>query len=124
MKIRVIDIEWDIGGATPEQAGVPEFIDIELPDDADVNTAIERTLNGFTVPHKGFNWEADPEGWGESVPLAGSVNVKATVTPESAEKAIKVLADNGIEPDECATVLQAVGYALLGVELEPALGER
>ena len=33
------------------------------------------------------------------------------------EAAEKVLIDNGIEEDEASTVLQAVGYALLDVEL-------
>ena len=31
----------------------------------------------------------------------------------------KVLVDNGIEEDEASTVLQAVGYALAGIELYP-----
>ena len=33
------------------------------------------------------------------------------------EAAEKVLVDNGIEEDEASTVLQAIGYALLDVEL-------
>lgn len=34
------------------------------------------------------------------------------------QKAMQVLIDNGIEKDEAATVIQAVGYALLGIELD------
>ena len=34
-------------------------------------------------------------------------------------RAERVLADNGIEPDECPVVLQAIGYALLDRELYP-----
>ena len=39
------------------------------------------------------------------------------VTKVDIEKALKVLADNGIEEDETETVLQAVCYTLLGVEI-------
>lgn len=35
------------------------------------------------------------------------------------EKAEKILVDNGIDADEAATVLQAIGYALLNKELYP-----
>lgn len=41
------------------------------------------------------------------------------VTPEKLAAAEKVLADNGIDPDETETVLQALGYVLLGTELYP-----
>ena len=40
-------------------------------------------------------------------------------SPESIKKAEQTLIDNGIEPDEAETVLQAVGYALLNEELYP-----
>jgi len=39
------------------------------------------------------------------------------VTDEQVAKAKQVLIDNGIEEDEVETVLQAIGYALLDVEL-------
>ena len=39
------------------------------------------------------------------------------VTNEQVAKAKQVLIDNGIEEDEAETVLQAIGYALLDVEL-------
>ena len=42
------------------------------------------------------------------------------ITANSVKAAEKVLADNGIEDDETQSVLQAVGYALAGVELYPA----
>ena len=41
------------------------------------------------------------------------------VNQENIKAAEKVLVDNGIEADEAATVLQALGYALLDVELYP-----
>lgn len=43
--------------------------------------------------------------------------IKASVTKADIKKAEKVLTDNGIEADEAETVLQAIGYTLLGVEL-------
>lgn len=45
------------------------------------------------------------------------INVNKIVTKADIEKALKVLADNGIEADETETVLQAVCYALLDVEI-------
>lgn len=42
------------------------------------------------------------------------------ITADSVKAAEKVLADNGIDEDEAQSVLQAVGYALAGVELYPA----
>lgn len=41
------------------------------------------------------------------------------VDEEDISRAEKVLLDNGIDPDEVDTVLQAVGYALLDTELYP-----
>lgn len=45
-----------------------------------------------------------------------------TITPDNIKTTLKVLADNGIEPDECKTVLQAIVYTLLDVELDSMLG--
>lgn len=45
---------------------------------------------------------------------------EAKITPAAVTAAEKVLVDNGIEEDEASTVLQAVGYALAGIELYPA----
>jgi len=44
---------------------------------------------------------------------------KMTITQENIDAAEKVLRDNGIEPDEVCTVLQAIGYTLLDIELYP-----
>ena len=41
------------------------------------------------------------------------------IDKESVEMAERILIDNGIEPDEASVVLQAVGYALLDMELYP-----
>lgn len=38
---------------------------------------------------------------------------------ESVKMAEQILIDNGIKPDEASIVLQAVGYALLDMELYP-----
>ena len=42
-----------------------------------------------------------------------------TPTREQIGKALLVLIDNGIDPDEAETVLQAIGYTLLDMELFP-----
>ena len=49
--------------------------------------------------------------------LSKNVNIDE----EMIRKAQQCLADNGIEPDETATVLQALGYILLDSELEDLL---
>ena len=43
------------------------------------------------------------------------------INKEKVLKAQQCLADNGIEPDETATVLQALGYILLDLELDEYL---
>ncbi len=45
------------------------------------------------------------------------VGVMKVITREDIRRAEKVLIDNGIEPDEASTVLQAIGYTLLDKEL-------
>ena len=40
-----------------------------------------------------------------------------TITDEDIKRAEQVLIDNGIEADEADIVLQAVGYAMLNLEL-------
>lgn len=47
------------------------------------------------------------------------MQVNATITGPAIDRACKVLIDNGIEPEEADTVLQAVCYALLDVEIFP-----
>lgn len=41
------------------------------------------------------------------------------MTEDRIKKAEQVLIDNGIEADEASTVLQAIGYVLLDIELYP-----
>ena len=41
------------------------------------------------------------------------------MTRECVKEALKILVDNGVDKDEAETVLQAVGYALLNMELFP-----
>lgn len=45
------------------------------------------------------------------------------ITPMQVNAAMQVLIDNGIEEDEAATVLQALGYVLLNTELFPEEGD-
>ena len=47
------------------------------------------------------------------------IQITKTITKRDIERAEKVLSDNGIETDEVATVLQAIGYVLLDTELYP-----
>lgn len=45
------------------------------------------------------------------------VEVPLAIDNAKVKRAMKVLEDNGIEPDETMTVLQAIGYALLDAEI-------
>ena len=72
MKIRILDIDWDLYDEnsgetlTPKQAGVPEYVDIEVPDGEDINTATEKYMDrNFDWCYKSFSWEANPKGWGK-----------------------------------------------------------
>lgn len=47
------------------------------------------------------------------------IQVNHCVTDEDVSRAEQVLIDNGIDPDEADTVLQAIGYTLLDAELYP-----
>lgn len=44
---------------------------------------------------------------------------KTKITSEDIKRAEQVLIDNGIEPGEADTVLQAIGYTLIDTELYP-----
>lgn len=101
MKIRILDIEWDLYDEnsgktlTPEQAGVPEYVDIEVPDDEDVNTAIEEYMDrNFSRRCKSFSWEADPKGWGKK-PRAGKKSgrkrSKASAVKKAKQKREKII---------------------------------
>lgn len=41
------------------------------------------------------------------------------ITPAQVQAAEQCLVDNGIDPDEVYTVLQALGYILMDIELYP-----
>ena len=95
MKIRILDIDWDLYDEnsgktlTPKQAGVPEYVDIEVPDDEDVNTAAEEFMDkNFNWCNKGFSWEADPKGWGKK-PRAGKKSGKKKSKASAAKNAEK-----------------------------------
>ena len=46
-------------------------------------------------------------------------NQNNEITKEKVQRALLVLIDNGIDEEEAQPVLQAIGYALLDMELEP-----
>lgn len=49
------------------------------------------------------------------------IHVNCTISKEQIEKTLKCLVDNGIDEDETETVLQAIAYTLLNVELSDLL---
>lgn len=55
----------------------------------------------------------------EAVTRDNSNSATTSVRKEDIKKAERCLIDNGIDPDEACTVLQAIGYILLDVELYP-----
>ena len=93
MKIRILDIDWDLYDEnsgkvlTPKQAGVPEYVDIEVPDGEDVNTAAEEYMDkNFNWCYKSFRWEAYPKGWGRK-PRAGKKLGRKMSKASAAKKA-------------------------------------
>ena len=53
------------------------------------------------------------------MPKEIEIKVDRTITAGNINQTKKVLIDNGIEEDEAETVLQAIGYTLLNIELFP-----
>lgn len=95
MKIRILDIDWDLYDEnsgktlTPKQAGVPEYVDIEVPDGEDVDAAAEEYMDkNFNWCYRGFSWEADPKGWGKK-PRAGKKPGRKTPKASAAKNAEK-----------------------------------
>ena len=95
MKIRILDIDWDLYDEnsgktlTPKQAGVPEYVDIEVPDGEDVNKAAEEYMDkNFNWRYRSFSWEADPKGWGKK-PRAGKKSGRKKSKASAAKNAEK-----------------------------------
>ena len=95
MKIRILDIDWDLYDEnsgktlTPKRAGVPEYVDIEVPDGEDVNKAAEEYLDkNFNWRYRSFSWEADPKGWGKK-PRAGKKSGRKKSKASAAKNAEK-----------------------------------
>ena len=95
MKIRILDIDWDLYDEnsgktlTSKQAGVPEYIDIEVPDGEDVNKAAEEYMDKyFNWRYRSFSWEADPKGWGKK-PRAGKKSGRKKSKASAAKNAEK-----------------------------------
>ena len=101
MKIRILDIDWDLYDEnsgktlTPKRAGVPEYVDIEVPDDEDVNTAAEEYMDkNFDWCYKSFSWEADPKGWGKKPrpgKKLGRKRSKVSVAKKAEQKREKII---------------------------------
>lgn len=101
MKIRILNIDWDLYDEnsgktlTPKQAGVPEYVDIEVPDGEDVNTAVEEYMDkNFSWCYKSFNWEADPKGWGRKSSAGkkpGKKRSKASAAKKAEQKREKII---------------------------------
>ena len=101
MKIRILDIEWDLCDEnsgktlTPKQAGVPEYVDIEVPDGEDVNTAAEEYMDrNFDWRCESFSWEADPKGWGKKSRTgkkSGKKKPKASAAKKAKQKREKII---------------------------------
>ena len=107
MKIRILDIKWDLYDEdsgktlTPKQAGVPEYVDIEVPDGKDINTAVEKYMDrNFDWCCKSFSWEADPKGWGKKPRAkkkaalkkkAGKRKSKASAAKKAGQKREKII---------------------------------
>lgn len=51
--------------------------------------------------------------------MSQNLSIKKEISEANIKAALKVLIDNGVEADEAATVLQAIGYSLLDAELFP-----
>lgn len=47
-----------------------------------------------------------------------SLTINTEINAENIRRALKVLTDNGIDPDEAGVVLEAIGYTLLDVCLD------
>ena len=95
MKIRILDIDWDLYDEnsgktlTPKRAGVPEYVDIEVPDGEDVNKAAEEYMDkNFNWRYRSFGWEANPKGWGKK-PRAGKKSGKKKSKASAAKNAEK-----------------------------------
>ena len=95
MKIRILDIDWDLYDEnsgktlTPKQAGVPEYVDIEVPDGEDVDAAAEEYMDkNFNWCYRGFSWEADPKGCGKK-PRAGKKSGRKRSKASAAKNAEK-----------------------------------
>ena len=95
MKIRILDIDWDLYDEnsgktlTPKQAGVPEYVDIEVPDGEDVNKAAKEYMDkNFNWRYRSFSWEADPKGWGKK-PRAGKKSGRKKSKASAAKNAEK-----------------------------------
>ena len=101
MKIRILDIDWDLYDEnsgetlTPKQAGVPKYIDIEVPDSKDVNKAAEEYMDKyFNWRYRSFSLEAHPKGWGRkphTEKKSGKKKSKASAVKKAKQKREKII---------------------------------
>ena len=64
-KIKILEIDWDLYDEdagrelTPDEAGVPEYVDVDVPEDEDVNTYLDAYIDrNFDWCVKSYTWEA------------------------------------------------------------------
>ena len=74
---------------------------------------------GDVVKLDGKSYVCCPTGFQECNFRTGSAPKGPGISQEQIQKAEQILVDNGIEDDEAQTVLQAIGYVLLNMELYP-----
>ena len=74
---------------------------------------------GDVVELDGKFYLCKPVGFQECEFTPSDAATKQGISPETIKRAEQVLIDNGIDPDEAQTVLQALGYVLLNEELYP-----
>ena len=101
MKIRILDINWDLYDEnsgktlTPKQAGVPKYVDIEVPDGEDVNKAAEEYMDKyFNWRYRSFRLEADPKRWerkSRAGKKSGRKRSKASVAKNAEKKREKII---------------------------------
>lgn len=82
--------------------------------------AIQQNMDGTAEVYVPGNMDLCHQWQIQECKMSEDMPVVLRSIPEcQVRKAEQILADNGIDPDEVSTALQAVGYALLDVELYP-----
>jgi len=98
MKIRILDIDWDLYDEdsgetlTPKQAGVPECVDIEVPDGEDVDKAVEEYMDrNFDWCYKSCRWEKVKGKKPRAGKKSGKRKSKASAAKKAERKREKII---------------------------------